>query len=112
MFLVKLPKQLVLAHYPLLNGFKKAFPAETNNTLYGREGVEIIYPLIGSTKVNVLAFIEFSHVPNIVNKSNPKTSSQRSMLRLDAINTTIVANHADLDVVVNGCLLSTLFFNG
>ncbi|MEG2508313.1 MAG: aldehyde dehydrogenase family protein, partial [Chryseobacterium sp.] len=43
--LFKLPKHGVLAHYPLLNAFKEAFPKGTVNTLYGK-GSEIITPIM------------------------------------------------------------------
>jgi len=109
--LFKLPKHGVLAHYPLLNAFKEAFPPGTVNTLYGR-GAEIISPLMESGKVNVLAFIGSSKVANGLKKLHPKANRLRSILSLDAKNAAIVTKHADLDVAVNECMLGSLSFNG
>lgn len=109
--LFKLPKHGVLAHYPLLNAFKEAFPSGTVNTLYGR-GAEIIAPLMESGKVNVLAFIGSSKVANGLKKLHPKANRLRSILSLDAKNAAIVTKHADIDVAVSECLLGALSFNG
>lgn len=109
--LFKLPKHGVLAHYPLLNAFKEAFPPGTVNTLYGR-GAEIISPLMESGKVNVLAFIGSSKVANGLKKLHPKANRLRSILSLDAKNAAIVTKHANIDVAVNECLLGALSFNG
>ncbi|KGO95002.1 NADP-dependent glyceraldehyde-3-phosphate dehydrogenase [Flavobacterium subsaxonicum] len=109
--LFKLPKHGVLAHYPLLQAFKEAFPAGTVNTLYGK-GSEIISPLMESGKVNVLAFIGSSKVANGLKKLHPKVNRLRAILSLDAKNAAIVTNNADLDVAVSECLLGSLSFNG
>jgi len=109
--LFKLPKHGVLAHYPLLEAFKEAFPPGTVNTLYGK-GSEIVTPLMESGKVNVLAFIGSSKVANGLKKLHPKVNRLRSILSLDAKNAAIVTNNADLDVAVNECLLGALSFNG
>lgn len=109
--LFKLPKHGVLAHYPLLQAFKEAFPAGTVNTLYGK-GSEIVTPLMESGKVNVLAFIGSSKVANGLKKLHPKVNRLRSILSLDAKNAAIVTNNADIDVAVNECLLGALSFNG
>lgn len=109
--LFKLPKHGVLAHYPLLNAFKEAFPKGTVNTLYGK-GAEIIAPIMESGKVNVLAFIGSSKVANGLKKLHPKVNRLRAILSLDAKNAAIVTRHADLDVAVNECILGALSFNG
>jgi len=109
--LFKMPKHGVLAHYPLLNAFKEAFPAGTVNTLYGK-GSEIITPLMESGKVNVLAFIGSSKVANGLKKLHPKVNRLRAILSLDAKNAAIVTKNADLDVAVSECLLGSLSFNG
>ncbi|WP_394773102.1 NADP-dependent glyceraldehyde-3-phosphate dehydrogenase [Flavobacterium sp.] len=109
--LFKLPKHGVLAHYPLLNAFKEAFPKGTVNTLYGK-GAEIITPIMESGKVNVLAFIGSSKVANGLKKLHPKVNRLRAILSLDAKNAAIVTKHADLDVAVSECLLGALSFNG
>ncbi|MGC4042029.1 MAG: NADP-dependent glyceraldehyde-3-phosphate dehydrogenase [Flavobacterium sp.] len=109
--LFKLPKHGVLAHYPLLEAFKEAFPPGTVNTLYGR-GAEIISPLMESGQVNVLAFIGSSKVANGLKKLHPKANRLRSILSLDAKNAAIVTKNADLEVAVNECLLGSLSFNG
>lgn len=109
--LFKLPKHGVLAHYPLLNAFREAFPKGTVNTLYGR-GSEIISPIMESGKINVLAFIGSSKVANGLKKLHPKVNRLRAILSLDAKNAAIVTKHANLDVAVNECLLGALSFNG
>lgn len=109
--LFKLPKHGVLAHYPLLNAFKEAFPKGTVNTLYGK-GSEIITPIMESGKVNVLAFIGSSKVANGLKKLHPKVNRLRAILSLDAKNAAIVTKNADLDVAVSECLLGALSFNG
>src|SRR5688572_2064675 len=109
--LFKLPKFGVLAHYPLLNAFKEAFPKGTVNTLYGK-GAEIISPIMESGKVNVLAFIGSSKVANGLKKLHPKVNRLRAILSLDAKNAAIVTKNADLDVAVNECILGALSFNG
>lgn len=109
--LFKLPKHGVLAHYPLLEAFKEAFPKGTVNTLYGK-GSEIIAPIMESGKVNVLAFIGSSRVANGLKKLHPKVNRLRAILSLDAKNAAIVTKNADLDVAVNECILGSLSFNG
>lgn len=109
--LFKLPKHGVLAHYPLLNAFKEAFPKGTVNTLYGK-GAEIITPIMESGKVNVLAFIGSSKVANGLKKLHPKVNRLRAILSLDAKNAAIVTKNADLDTAVSECLLGALSFNG
>lgn len=109
--LFKLPKHGVLAHYPLLEAFREAFPPGTVNTLYGK-GAEIISPLMETGKVNVLAFIGSSKVAIGLKKLHPKPNRLRSILSLDAKNAAIVTKHADLDVAVSECLLGSLSFNG
>ena len=109
--LFKLPKHGVLAHYPLLEAFRQAFPPGVVNTLYGK-GSEIISPLMESGKVNVLAFIGSSKVANGLKKLHPKVNRLRSILSLDAKNAAIVTKHADIEVAVNECLLGSLSFNG
>jgi glyceraldehyde-3-phosphate dehydrogenase (NADP+) len=109
--LFKLPKHGVLAHYPLLNAFKEAFPKGTVNTLYGK-GSEIITPIMESGKVNVLAFIGSSKVANGLKKQHPKVNRLRAILSLDAKNAAIVTKNANLDVAVSECLLGALSFNG
>jgi len=109
--LFKLPKHGVLAHYPLLNAFKEAFPKGTVNTLYG-QGSEIISPIMESGKVNVLAFIGSSKVANGLKKLHPKVNRLRAILSLDAKNAAIVTKNANIDVAVNECILGALSFNG
>lgn len=109
--LFKLPKHGVLAHYPLLNAFKEAFPKGTVNTLYGK-GSEIITPIMESGKVNVLAFIGSSKVANGLKKQHPKVNRLRAILSLDAKNAAIVTKNANIDVAVSECLLGALSFNG
>ncbi len=109
--LFKLPKHGVLAHYPLLEAFRDAFPPGTVNTLYGR-GSEIISPLMESGQINVLAFIGSSKVAVGLKKLHPKPNRLRSILSLDAKNAAIVTRHADLEVAVKEIVLGALSFNG
>jgi glyceraldehyde-3-phosphate dehydrogenase (NADP+) len=109
--LFKLPKHGILAHYPLLEAFKEAFPKGVVNTLYGK-GSEIIPPLMESGKINVLAFIGSSKVANGLKKQHPKVNRLRAILSLDAKNAAVVTNNADLDVAVSECIAGALSFNG
>jgi acyl-CoA reductase-like NAD-dependent aldehyde dehydrogenase len=109
--LFKMPKHGVLAHYPLLNAFKEAFPKGTVNTLYGK-GAEIVTPLMESGKINVLAFIGSSKVANGLKKLHPKVNRLRAILSLDAKNAAIVTKNADLEVAVSESILGALSFNG
>ncbi|KIC94383.1 aldehyde dehydrogenase [Flavihumibacter solisilvae] len=109
--LFKLPKHGVLAHYPLLDAFRQAFPKGTVNTLYGK-GADIIAPIMESGKVNVLAFIGSSKVANGLKKLHPKVNRLRAILSLDAKNAAIITKNANLDVAVNECILGALSFNG
>jgi acyl-CoA reductase-like NAD-dependent aldehyde dehydrogenase len=109
--LFKLPKHGVLAHYPLLDAFRQAFPKGTVNTLYGK-GSDIIAPIMESGKVNVLAFIGSSKVANGLKKLHPKVNRLRAILSLDAKNAAIITKNANLDVAVNECILGALSFNG
>jgi glyceraldehyde-3-phosphate dehydrogenase (NADP+) len=109
--LFKLPKHGILAHYPLLEAFKEAFPKGAVNTLYGK-GSDIIPPLMESGMINVLAFIGSSKVANGLKKQHPKVNRLRAILSLDAKNAAIVTNNADIDVAVSECIAGSLSFNG
>ncbi len=69
----KPPKLGVLLHYPLLEIFRKSFPAGVVNTVYG-DGRRIITPLITSGKIDVLAFIGSSKVAELLRSQHPKRS--------------------------------------
>jgi acyl-CoA reductase-like NAD-dependent aldehyde dehydrogenase len=109
--LFKTPKHGSLLHYPLLEAFRTSFPKGVVNSLYGR-GADVVPPVMGSGKVNVLTLIGSSKVADQLQRQHPKLNRLRSILSLDAKNAAIILPDADLDVAVNECLLGSLSFNG
>jgi len=107
----KPPKHGILLHYPLMEAFQKAFPKGVMNMVYGK-GDQVIPPLMGSGKINVLTLIGSSKVADSLKKMHPKVNRLRAVLGLDAKNAGIILKDADLDVAVKECLLGTLSFNG
>jgi acyl-CoA reductase-like NAD-dependent aldehyde dehydrogenase len=107
----KPPKHGILLHYPLMEAFQKAFPKGVLNMVYGK-GDQVIPPLMGSGKINVLTLIGSSKVADSLKKMHPKVNRLRAVLGLDAKNAGIILKDADLDVAVKECLLGTLSFNG
>jgi acyl-CoA reductase-like NAD-dependent aldehyde dehydrogenase len=109
--LFKTPKHGSLLHYPLLEAFRTSFPKGVVNSLYGR-GADVVPPVMGSGKVNVLTLIGSSKVADQLQRQHPKLNRLRSILSLDAKNAAIILPDADLDVAVKECLLGSLSFNG
>lgn len=107
----KPPKHGVLLHCPLLESFRKSFPAGVVNTIYG-DGKEVITPLMESGGISVLAFIGSSRVANILKTTHPKPNRLKSVLGLEAKNAGIVLPDAELDLTVRECLAGTLSYNG
>jgi len=107
----KPPKLGVLLHRPLLEAFKKSFPPGVINTVYG-EGEKVISPLMKTGKINVLAFIGSSRVADILKKQHPKPHRLKCVLGLEAKNTAIVLQDAELESVVKECVLGAISFNG
>ena len=107
----KPPKLGVLLHYPLLEIFRKSFPAGVVNTVYG-DGRRIITPLIASGKIDVLAFIGSSKVAELLRSQHPKPHRLRCVLGLEAKNSGIVLPDADIDTAVEECVAGSLLFNG
>jgi glyceraldehyde-3-phosphate dehydrogenase (NADP+) len=107
----KPPKIGVLLHYPLLEIFRKSFPAGVVNTVYG-DGRRIISPLIASGKIDVLAFIGSSKVAELLRSQHPKRHRLRCVLGLEAKNSGIVLADADIDTAVEECVAGSLLFNG
>jgi glyceraldehyde-3-phosphate dehydrogenase (NADP+) len=107
----KPPKIGVLLHYPLLESFRKSFPAGVVNTVYG-DGTRIITPLIASGKIDVLAFIGSSKVAELLRSQHPKRHRLRCVLGLEAKNSGIVLADADIDTAVEECVAGSLLFNG
>jgi len=107
----KPPKLGVLLFQPLLEAFRDSFPKGVINTVYG-SGQTVITPMMGSGKVDVLAFIGTSRVSDIIRKSHPKPHRLRCVLGLDAKNPCIILPDADIDLAVKECILGSLSFNG
>lgn len=107
----KPPKLGCLLYRPLLKIFRDCFPPGVVNIVYGR-GSNIIAPLMGSGKVDVLAFIGTSKIADTIKAQHPKPHRLRSVLGLDAKNPAIVLPDADLDLAAQECLLGALSFNG
>jgi glyceraldehyde-3-phosphate dehydrogenase (NADP+) len=101
----------VLLHYPLLELFEKSFPAGVVNTVYG-DGSRIVTPLIGSGKIDVLAFMGSARIADLLRDQHPKRYRLRAVLGLEAKNAGIVLPDADIDVAVRECVAGSLLFNG
>jgi len=109
--LFKPAKLGVLLLRPFLEAFRDCFPAGVVNSLYG-EGARIIGPLMGSGKVDCLAFLGSTRVANSLKNQHPQPHRLRSVLGLGAKNAAIVLPSTDLDLAVKECLLGALSFNG
>jgi glyceraldehyde-3-phosphate dehydrogenase (NADP+) len=107
----KPPRLGVLLHSPLLEAFKDTFPAGVVNTVFGR-GQSVAHPLMGSDRIDVLAFIGSSRAADILKKQHPKPHRLRCVLGLEAKNAGIVLPDADLDLAVSECALGALSYNG
>ncbi|NLI10757.1 MAG: NADP-dependent glyceraldehyde-3-phosphate dehydrogenase [Elusimicrobia bacterium] len=107
----KPPKFGVLLHKPLIEAFAKSFPPGVVNTIYG-DGKEIITPLMGSGKIDVLAFIGSSKVADILKKLHPYPHRLRCVLGLDAKNAAIILQDADIENAAKECATGALSFNG
>lgn len=109
--LLKLPRLGVLHYMPLLEIFRDSFPKGVINTLYGK-GRTVITPLMESGKIDVLALIGSSRTANELRKLHPKTNRLRAIFGLDAKNSAIVLDSANIDLAVKECILGSLSFNG
>lgn len=101
----------VLLLEPLLEPFRRAFPAGVVNTVYG-EGREVIAPIMRSGRVDCLAFIGSSRVADELKHLHPAPHRLRCVLGLGAKNPAIILADADLEVAIEECVLGALSFNG
>ncbi len=108
---LKPPKHGALLYAPLLAAFCEVFPKGVINIIYG-EGRKLIPPLMASGKINVLALIGTSKSANALKQQHPHPNRLRCVLGLEAKNPAIVLKDADLDLVVEECVLGSLSFNG
>jgi glyceraldehyde-3-phosphate dehydrogenase (NADP+) len=107
----KPPQYGTLLFEPLLEAFRKAFPAGVINTIYA-PGAIVVPHMLSSGKIDVLALIGSSKVADHLKKQHPKSNRLRAILGLDAKNAAIVLPDADIDLTVKECLLGALSFNG
>ncbi|MGC8722995.1 MAG: NADP-dependent glyceraldehyde-3-phosphate dehydrogenase [Acidobacteriota bacterium] len=107
----KPPRLGVLLHFPLLEAFRDSFPRGVVNTVFGR-GQQVVHPLMGTGKVDVLAFIGSSRAADLLKKQHPKPHRLRSVLGLEAKNAAIILRDADLELTVPECVLGALSYNG
>jgi len=107
----KPPKHGVLLYGCLLEAFRDSFPEGVVNTIYGK-GREVLPPLMGSGRIDVLAFIGTGEAANQLRKQHPKLHRLRCVLGLEAKNPGIILPDADLDIAVRECILGCLSFNG
>ena len=104
-------KHGVLLITPLLEAFKKHFPAGVVNILFGR-GRALATPIMETGKVNVLALIGHSSSANALQESHPKKNRLRLVLGLEAKNPAIILPDADLDLAIKECISGSLSYNG
>jgi glyceraldehyde-3-phosphate dehydrogenase (NADP+) len=107
----KPPRLGVLLHFPLLEAFRDSFPRGVVNTVFGR-GQQVVHPLMGTGKVDVLAFIGSSKAADLLKKQHPKPHRLRSVLGLEAKNAAIILRDADIELTVPECVLGALSYNG
>jgi glyceraldehyde-3-phosphate dehydrogenase (NADP+) len=107
----KPPRLGVLLFGPLLEAFRRAFPAGVVNTVYGR-GRDTMTPLMASGRVDVLAFIGTSPAADALKQAHPRPHRLRCVLGLEAKNPAIVLPDADLDLAAAECVSGALSFNG
>jgi glyceraldehyde-3-phosphate dehydrogenase (NADP+) len=107
----KLPRFGALAHLPLLEAMRDAFPPGVVNVIQG-DGAETVGPLMASGDVDVLAFIGTSRVANLLQRQHPRLNRLRSITGLEAKNPAVVLADADLDEAVRECVAGALSFNG
>jgi glyceraldehyde-3-phosphate dehydrogenase (NADP+) len=101
----------VLLIRPLIEAFRKNFPAGVINIIYGR-GRETVGSLMESGKVDVFAFIGTNKGANELKRLHPKPHRLKAILGLDAKNPAIVLPDADLGNAVTECISGSLSFNG
>ena len=104
-------KHGVLLIAPLLEAFKKSFPAGVVNIVFGR-GRTIASPIMKTGLVDVLALIGHSSSAISLQDLHPKKNRLRLVLGLEAKNPAIILQDADLDQAVAECISGTLSFNG
>lgn len=109
--LLKPPRNGVLLFRPLLKAFHDSFPPGVVNTVFGA-GRTVSPPLMGSGKIDVLAFIGTSKAADLLQKNHPRLHRLRSVLGLEAKNPAIVLPDADLAQAVEECIVGSLSFNG
>jgi glyceraldehyde-3-phosphate dehydrogenase (NADP+) len=107
----KPPRLGVLLFGPLLEAFRRAFPAGVVNTVYGR-GRDTMTPLMASGRVDVLAFIGTSPAADALKRAHPRPHRLRCVLGLEAKNPAIVLPDADLDLAAAESVSGALSFNG
>jgi len=108
---MKLPRVGVLCHTPTFELFRDCFPAGVVNIISG-SGRETMTPIMGSGKIDVLAFIGTSAAADKLQQAHPKPHRLRICLGLEAKNPAIVLPDADLDVAVRECVTGAFSFNG
>lgn len=109
--IVKPPKMGLLLFRPLLDIFRRCFPAGVVGFIYG-EGPVVAGRLMSSGGIDVLAFIGTSRVADILKHQHPRPHRLRAVLGLDAKNPAIILPDADLDATVAECITGSLSFNG
>lgn len=109
--ITKPPKLGVLLHDPLLDAFRDCFPPGVVNTVYG-PGTVVIPPLMGSGRIDLLAFIGTSPVADLLRRQHPHPHRLRCVLGLEAKNPAVILPDADLDLAVRESVLGSLTFNG
>lgn len=107
----KPPKIGVLLFEPLIEAFQQSFPPGVVNTAYG-DGREVISPIIGSGKINVLAFIGSTQVADAIEHQNPRSHRTKAILGLGAKNPAIIMPDADIDGSLNEIVSGALSYNG
>lgn len=108
--IVKTPRVGKLLFGPLLEAFAEAFPPGVVNVLFGDR--RIVGPMMRTGKIGVLAFIGSSKAADALRVMHPHPHRLRCILGLDAKNSAIVMDCADMDLTVQELMSGSLSFNG
>ncbi|RKU40457.1 hypothetical protein DL546_001358 [Coniochaeta pulveracea] len=109
--IVRAPRNGATPHFPTLELFAKHFPAGTIQFLTG-SGREVMGSLIGTGKIDAVAFIGTASSAAGLFKGAPNPQKLRVMYEGEAKDSAIILPDADLDVAVESCASGMTSFNG
>ena len=109
--IAKAPRYGMLCTTPLYSAFAQTFPKGTINLING-DGKTIITPLMKSGKIDVFSFIGGSTAYETILKNHPHVGKLKLNAGLEAKNSAIIFQDANIEECANEILLGALSFNG